>query len=385
MSEYQYYEFVALDQPLDDRQQDEVRSLSTRATITATSFVNEYHWGNFRGDPNHMMERYYDAHLYLANWGTHRIMFRLPRTLLDADAVVAYCDDEHVRAWAADEFLVLDLTSEDESGEWDYDGEASLSAIVGVRAELAGGDLRPLYLAWLAGFAAWAWEEEDLDDYEDTLEPPVPPGLGSLTASQRALAEFLRVDDDLLEVAARTSPPVTASAADSGDVAAWVVGLPSAEKDRLLRRFVEDNAVAVRMGLHRRFRDQHATATPEPPRRRVSDLLQAATQLRADGQLYEAAQRAAERARIERDRALARERRLDELSRDENAAWSRVDALIATRKPGEYDAAVALLTDLRALATRDGRGDAFTQRSATLRKTHARKPSLIDRLERAGI
>ena len=85
MSEYQYYEFVALDQPLDDRQQDEVQSLSTRATITASSFVNEYHWGDFRGDPHRMMERYYDANMERENWGTHRIMLRLPRTLLDDD------------------------------------------------------------------------------------------------------------------------------------------------------------------------------------------------------------------------------------------------------------------------------------------------------------
>jgi hypothetical protein len=57
MSEYQYYEFLAVDRPLDDRQQAEVRSLSTPASITATSFVNEYHWGDFRGDPSQMIQR----------------------------------------------------------------------------------------------------------------------------------------------------------------------------------------------------------------------------------------------------------------------------------------------------------------------------------------
>jgi hypothetical protein len=41
MSEYQYYEFLAVDRPLDERQQAEVRALSTRARITATSFTNE--------------------------------------------------------------------------------------------------------------------------------------------------------------------------------------------------------------------------------------------------------------------------------------------------------------------------------------------------------
>ncbi|WP_440105197.1 hypothetical protein [Streptosporangium sp. H16] len=61
MSEYQYYEFLAVDRPLNARQQDEVRELSTRARITATSFTNEYHWGNFRGDPRRMVERYRNA------------------------------------------------------------------------------------------------------------------------------------------------------------------------------------------------------------------------------------------------------------------------------------------------------------------------------------
>jgi hypothetical protein len=51
--------------------------------ITATSFVNEYHWGDFRGNPDALMERYFDAFLYLANWGTRRLMIRLPRGLLD--------------------------------------------------------------------------------------------------------------------------------------------------------------------------------------------------------------------------------------------------------------------------------------------------------------
>ena len=79
MSEYQYYEFLALDRPLTDKQRAELRSISTRAEITATRFVNEYQWGDLKGDPRKMMERYFDAFLYLANWGTRRLMFRLPR------------------------------------------------------------------------------------------------------------------------------------------------------------------------------------------------------------------------------------------------------------------------------------------------------------------
>src|SRR6266516_2497641 len=176
MSEYQYYEFLAVDRPLDERQQAEVRALSTRARITATSFTNEYHWGNFRGDPRKMMERYYDAHLYVTNWGTHQVMLRLPRALLSLGVVEQYCIDPHVAAWASAEHLILGMISEDESGDWVEGAEDSLSAIVGVRTELAAGDLRPLYLAWLAAYGTWE-RDEDAFDYqeEDELEPPVPP------------------------------------------------------------------------------------------------------------------------------------------------------------------------------------------------------------------
>lgn len=59
--------------------------------------------------------------------------------------------------------------------------------------------------------------------------------------------------------------------------------------------------------------------------------------------------------------------------------------MIVSRKPAEYDAAVTLLLDLQALVERDNHDDTFTLRTTALRQTHARKPSLIERLNRAGI
>jgi hypothetical protein len=283
VSEYQYYEFLAVDRPLDDDEQAEVRSLSTRARITATSFVNEYHRGDFKGDPDRLMERYYDAHLYVANWGTHRVMLRLPTDLLDPDVVEDYYVDHQLSAWVTDESIVLDFTSEDDAGEFDfdYDAETLLSAIVGVRAELAAGDLRPLYLAWLAAYGAWERDEDAFDrDADDDLEPPVPPGLGTLTAAQRALADFLRLDDDLLAIAAQTSPPLEEIADDPGDLAAWVTCLPVAEKDRLLARVAQGEAARVRMELLHRFRGDTAPTIPAPTRRTVAALLDAAARQR---------------------------------------------------------------------------------------------------------
>ncbi len=47
MSEYQYYEFQTIDRPLTAKEIAELRSYSTRARITPTSFVNDYSWGSF--------------------------------------------------------------------------------------------------------------------------------------------------------------------------------------------------------------------------------------------------------------------------------------------------------------------------------------------------
>ena len=286
MSEYQYYEFLAIDRPLDDREQAAVRSLSTRAMISATSFVNEYHWGEFKGDPRDLMERYYDAHLYVANWGSHRVMFRLPSGLLDPDVVEDYCAGQ-TSAWVTGEFVVLDFASEDDAGESDYDDDAEnvLPSIIGVRAELAAGDLRPLYLAWLAAYGAWERDEEAFGrEADDDLEPPVPPGLGKLTAAQQALADFLHLDDDLLAVAAQTSPQLEESVAGPDDLAAWVTDLPGAEKDGLLVRVMQGQGVRVRTELLHRYRDETASAGSSPARRTVADLLDAAARRRIDRQ-----------------------------------------------------------------------------------------------------
>src|SRR6266404_2099715 len=59
--------------------------------------------------------------------------------------------------------------------------------------------------------------------------------------------------------------------------------------------------------------------------------------------------------------------------------------LIETKRPREYDLAVTLLRDLRALAGRQGDPAAFTKRFQELRAQHQRKPSLPGRFDKAGL
>jgi hypothetical protein len=91
MSEYQYYEFRAVDKPLTAEQLKRLRALSTRAAISSTSFVNTYEWGDFKGDPSRLMEQMFDAFLYWANWGTRRFQVRLPGSIASLKQIKPYC------------------------------------------------------------------------------------------------------------------------------------------------------------------------------------------------------------------------------------------------------------------------------------------------------
>lgn len=51
MSEYQYYEFLAIDRPLTPKEREHLRAVSSRAQITPVSFVNAYNWGSLKAEP----------------------------------------------------------------------------------------------------------------------------------------------------------------------------------------------------------------------------------------------------------------------------------------------------------------------------------------------
>jgi hypothetical protein len=380
MSEYQYYEFQALDRPLTEREREELRSVSSRATITATRFTNHYEWGDFKGDPAVWMERYFDAFVYVANWGTHELSLRLPRRLLDLETAKRYCCSQEASARSAGDFVILELLSQEEGGDdgWD-DGSGWLSSLIPLRDDLANGDFRALYLGWLLSV-----QSRELDD--EATEPPVPAGLGELTGPLQALVDFLRIDGNLLVVAAERSPALEASSADQG-IKEWITALPEAAKTDWLVRLAGGQEVHLRMELLRRFREAHPAkpqVSVEAPRT-VGDLLAAADRIAEERRRKEAERAAAERARREKEEREARERYLNDLAQREVATWSLIDRLIATKQPSRYDEAVKLLCDLRELALARGRRDELDAGLRRLCEEHSRKPSFLERLRRAGL
>jgi hypothetical protein len=368
VSEYQCYELVALDRPLSAEQMAELRAISTRAEISPTRFWNEYQWGDLKADPAKLVERYFDAHLYFANWGTHRLMLRMPKARVDAKALKAYFGAGHAaRLTSAGEHVLLDLSSDTDEPEYEEKSPGSLAALSPLRAELMRGDLRPAYLAWLL-----AVQVEDVND--NATEPPVPAGLAELTAAQEAMVELLRIDVDLVAAAASGSAAPTD---DRSPFRRWVVaGLSAKEKDAWLRRAADEPDLALGGELLRAFR---ATVRGEHPgaRRTVRALRALAETQQADRQKAEAARATKAKAAAEAER----QRRLDELGRDADAAWAKLEELVES---SSYDVAVKLAVDLRDLAARDDDSATFAKRFEAMRKRQLRRRGFFDRWKRAS-
>ncbi|MGH3126216.1 MAG: hypothetical protein ACRDND_35010, partial [Streptosporangiaceae bacterium] len=169
--------------------------------------------------------------------------FRLPRALLDAETARRYCGEEY-RAWVTEtaEHVIVRFRWDDEGDDW-IEGEGLLDPLLAARGELAAGDTRLLYLGWLLKVQLGGLDDDGEEELEDEAEPPVPAGLKELSDSLASVAEFLKIDDDLIEAAAQASGPL-APVSDDG-IADWVTALPASEKDKLLTMVAEGEGAQV--------------------------------------------------------------------------------------------------------------------------------------------
>jgi len=380
MSEYQYYDFRAIDRALTRAEIAELRSISTRAAITSASFTNHYEWGDLKADPLKLLEKYFDAFLYVANWGTREFYLRLPQEFVDYKALRAMLHGEAAQVRKAGNSVIVAFENQFEDDDWD-DGTGWMGSLMSLRSELLRGDSRCLYLGWLL-----CAQNEEFD--KDELEPAAPAGLGELCAPLRSLIEFLGIDEDLVEVAASASAPLKAGP-DREELAAWIQSMPEKEKNNLLVAAVSEPGGRWKIGLLRRFEQQSVLRTlsvPDAIRRRTAGHLMTLAHARAEerDRLLEA-KRAVEAARRKAEDEANRARYLDQLENREDTTWNQIAAHIQKRQPNEYDKAVALLADLRDLAVQRGRATAFQSALGELRRTHAAKKSLLRRLTKAKL
>jgi len=377
VSEYQYYEFQAIDRPLSEADRQALRHLSTRARITAISFTNSYEWGDFKGDPAKLMERWFDLHLYLANWGSRRLMIRLPKRLVDRRLLDAFLGEVDCATLSASgENLIVDISCDEvEFEDWD-DGSGWLAALAPLRAEILAGDLRMFYLLWLMAVQAGVFEAD---------RPEPMPGIGPMSASLEAFVEFFGIDSDLVQAAAERSAVAMASTSSPKAVRGIISAMTDTEKTAMLSRLF-DGDPRVAAELRAKVRNRMASNADVPPivARTVGELLARAAVIRLAREQAAAQKLAAEHKRRVKEAEKARQARLLAIARRGEGVWREVEAEIERRNAAAYDRAAGLLVDLQALARQRGTIEDFLHRLHAIREQHARKERFIERLAALG-
>ena len=370
MSEYQYYEWQTIDRPLTASEQREVNALSSHMdTVTSTQAVVTYSWGDFKHDPQQVLLKYFDAFLYDSNFGTRRLMFRLPKDLVDVSSIQSYLVEDQITLEAHGAYLVLEIQINEESDffEW-VESDSVLGQLTPLRDQLLQGDLRLLYLAWLKVISMGASEET-----QDEPEPPVPAGLKKLNAGLQAFADFFEIDPHLISAAAEASQKAESSA--ELDFKTALAKLTRAESDAHLLQIVRGEPGAV-LALKKKLTNliQVQSDSPSSSNRRAAELFAHAEKIEQAANRQ--AQAEAERQRIAR---------LEKLAQQEESTWANVERLLSKKTGSAYDDATRLLVELLDMAEYKQRKRQFAERFKSIRERYGKSTALADRFRRAGL
>jgi hypothetical protein len=271
MSEYQWVHFLAIDSPLSDDQLEFMQDQSSRASINRWSFTNEYSYGDFHGDAEAMLKNGYDVHLHFASYGIRTLQFRLPQLPCESAAFKLYAIEDEL-TWQKDrrgDAGILTVCPEGDAGTWESylpDVDSMLERIAPVREMLIRGDLRPLYLFWLAT----CYEE-------DQMEPPVPAGLGEMGDVAEAIAEFFEIPDNVIQTAVAGSGPAPQTADTDQVIRKWLGRQKKAELLEISHRLLTGDLSARLAVLNQIHQHEKRPNWPVSPASRTFGQLRQAT------------------------------------------------------------------------------------------------------------
>ena len=368
MSEYQHYEWQTIDRALSLAEQREVNQLSSHMdTVTSTQAVVTYSWGDFKHDPQEVLLKYFDAFLYDSNFGSRRLIFRLPAALVDVEAIRAYCVEEWIMLEDHGKYLTLEIIGENDNGyEW-VESDDTLSQLIPLRDQLLQGDYRMLYVVWLKAM------QEQLDEDGEEISPPIPAGLNSLNASLQVLIEFFEISPHIIRAAATFSKKT--EVAPASDLSSLIPKLTRAEADQHLLQLLRGEPGAL-IALKKRLMSLSGDKTPinSPIGVSISELTEQAEQIERE---------AARKAREEAEQR--RLEKLERLARNEEATWRKVEDLLVQKRAGAYDEATSLLVELKELATYQKKMDEYRNHFQFIRLKYGKSIALLERFKRAGL
>ncbi len=324
--------------------------------------------GDFKHDPIEVLRKFFDGFLYWANWGSPQLALRFPHGLLPGDLIDGYDFDDFVTFTKHSDYDILDIHFSEMEGpdEWvEYD----LGSLIAIREELMDGDLRALYIAWLACMEMLGSYDEEEED-EEIYVPPVPPAFGKLTEAQQGLADLLQVSQELLTAAARHSNERMPSTDD--DVSARITLLPPERRDDYLVRLARNEpGLSRRLINELRGLGQNKTSAKSSTAEHVTYATLLAESKAIKAQL--------QREKYEQEQ-LAHQRRLQDIHDHQDVHWRHIDQAVARGSGAAYDEALQSLLELREVAEHFKETRQFQERFRAWVQPHMRRPALLKRL-----
>jgi hypothetical protein len=374
MSEYQYYEFAAIEGPISDEGLRYARGCSSRANVSRVRWQNTYTFGDFHGSVETLL-KYYDAHFYIANWGTVRLGLAFPKDAIAPEAIQPYLRgaERHEVTLTVKEIgnRCIVWWERNEEGGWGWtEGEGLIDQLIGVREELMRGDYRGLFLGWLADF-----NPDERRDPEDgaVVMPPIPAGLDPLSPALVALIKHFPVDRDALAVAAGLSH---AGTPDRIPIAAVLERLSLSEMRALLARVAEGGGSGVMTELNRLAYPR--VQIPVGKAIECTDFAAKTIETREVRRKKEAEAAAAKRQR----EAELRQQHLASIMRRADTIWSGLDPLMDEKIASAYDQAAAQLQELRDAYAQAGDIGSFEQKLGGFRLRYSNRPAMLRRIEK---
>nr|WP_283106234.1 hypothetical protein [Shewanella saliphila] len=230
-----------MDGYLDAKAQQALRTISSRAEISATSFQVYYNYGDLKAEPFELMLKYFDIGFYYANWGSIDAYIKLPAGTLP-DALLCF-SSYGLHVHENDEWQLLIFSIEEYYDYFDdEDADGFFNNLAALRSGLMQGDWRLVYFMWLKAFD-FNGEVESVPliqfDFEHLSEEV--EGFAALYDIPLALVKALAM---VLNEQPRHQAKQTQFQFD-----AWLHNLSEAEKDTLLRKLFEQGQLTRHQAL----------------------------------------------------------------------------------------------------------------------------------------
>ena len=387
MSEHQVYEFKALDGSLSAKDKEYVRGLSSRAKVSSTSAYFVYNYGDFRGEPEEVLDRCFDVMVYFANYGVRTVMVRLPKDVISERSLQPYTIDYFIKTSTTEKsvILALNIISEDYY-VWIEDDESWIDELCEVRNEILQGDLRSLYLSWLkAGLA------DDAPPLDELMEPPIPPNLKTLSPTLTSLTKFFKIDMDMVAIAAESSP---SKQTKTEPIADWIAALSEGDRNAYLLRVAQGDT-HVGADLMQHLRKEFGSPIETSGITTGRTLAEIITLVHTREEERNQQEQAAAEARYAREENRKKQQKvattqsrqlyLQSLVPKVDRLWTDVFRLIGYGKAKSYDEAVEILKDLRDVATMQGQPERFGDRIDHLMSKYSSRSALLRRIRDANL